>query len=321
MSSIPRLHRQAKGEAQASENQGSSNEKLPPILSLMRPAQWTKNLFVFMPLFFGGELFSGQSLAWAAVAAVAFCLMASSIYCLNDIVDVEADRRHPLKSNRPIASGRISVARAYAIMGCLSIASLAITMILPPAQCARTATVLIFYFLLNVAYSLWLKRFAVVDVCIVALGFVLRVLAGSVSTLVEPSQWIVLVTFLLTLFLSLCKRRDDVLMMGRTGIAPRSNTARYNLTFIDQSITITATGCFVCYVMYTVSPDICEQFGTRRLYLTGIFVLVGLLRYIQLTVVEERSGDPTSALLHDRFCQGVVALWLLSFLIIIYGLA
>lgn len=295
--------------------------KLHPIISLIRPAQWTKNIFVFMPLFFGGELFQGQSFVYALVAAVAFCLMASSIYCLNDIVDAEADRRHPQKFTRPIAACLISVPRAYLIMGCLSLSSLAFTMALPPKQCASTATVLIFYFLLNVAYSLWLKHFAVVDVCIVAFGFVLRVLAGSTSTLVESSQWIVLVTFLLTLFLSLCKRRDDVVLMERTGKAPRRNTAHYNLTFMDQAITITATGCFVCYVMYTVSADVCEQFSTRYLYLTGIFVLVGLLRYIQLTVVEKRSGDPTSALLHDRFCQAVVALWLLSFLLIIYVIA
>jgi len=318
MSRIPRLHRQTTGEAQSSENQGSGGGKIPPILSLMRPAQWTKNLFVLMPLFFGGKLFSAECLAYCAVAAVAFCLMASSIYCLNDALDVEADRRHPLKNCRPVASGQISVARAYAIMGCLSLLSLALTLLLPPDRCSATATVLMAYFLMNVAYSLWLKHIAIIDVCVVAFGFVLRVIAGSTAGHIELSQWIVLVTFLLCLFLSLCKRRDDVVRMNRTGEAPRRNTASYNTVFIDQSITLTATCCFVGYVMYTVSPDVCSQFDTPYLYLTGIFVIVGLLRYIQITVVEERSGDPTDTLLHDRFCMLVVALWLLSFLLIIY---
>lgn len=293
---------------------------MSPIISLLRPAQWTKNIFVFMPLFFSGELFHAHSFVCACVAAVAFCFMASAIYCLNDIRDAESDRRHPQKCHRPVASGRVSEGRATALMGFMVVASLALCFLLPADRAIESALVLVFYLLLNIAYSLWLKHIAIVDVCIVAFGFVLRVLIGSTSTEVEPSQWIVLVTFLLTLFLSLAKRRDDVVLMNRTGEAPRRNTARYNLTFIDQAITITATGCFVCYVMYTVSPEVCSQFDTHYLYLTGIFVMVGLLRYIQVTVVDERSGDPTQTLLRDPFCQAIVVLWLLSFLIIIYAI-
>lgn len=318
MTNIPIHPKQSNLKSDTDKKQTTSAQSLPPIISLIRPAQWVKNIFVFMPLFFGGELFAMDSFICSLVAAVAFCLMASSIYCFNDIHDAESDRRHPLKRLRPVASGRISEQKAYIVMGCLSVASLAITMLLPPMRRMATTTILLFYFLLNIAYCLWLKHFAIIDVCIVAFGFVLRVLMGSEATHIEPSHWIVLVTFLLCLFLSLCKRRDDVERMNRTGEALRRNTSRYNLTFIDQAITLTATGCFVCYVMYTVSPEVCEQFHSRYLYLTGIFPIVGLLRYIQIAVVDSRAGDPTQTLLSDRLCQVIVLLWLVSFLLIIY---
>ena len=156
--------------------------------------------------------------------------------------------------------------------------------------------------------------------CIVAFGFVLRLLAGGLATHIELSKWIVLMTFLITLFMSFAKRRDDVIRMEKTGEAPRKNTIRYNLTFINQAITITASVTLVCYIMYTVSPEVISHFKTDYLYLTSIFVLVGLLRYIQLTVVDQRSGDPTKVLLKDRFTQLIVLAWLLTFLLIIYVL-
>lgn len=287
-------------------------------MALMRPAQWVKNVFVFAPLFFGGSLFDAENLLWSVLTAAMFCLMSSAIYCLNDIRDAESDRRHPLKQNRPVASGAVSERQAYGLVGALSVASMCIAMTLPPDRGRATATVLLVYFLMNVAYCLWLKHIAVVDVCVVATGFVLRVVAGSTATLIEPSRWIVLMTFLLTLFLSLCKRRDDVVRMNRTGEPPRRNTPRYNLAFTDHAITLTGTGCLVCYAMYTMSPDICGKLDTSHLYLTVVFVVVGLLRYMQLTMVDERSGDPTAALLHDRFCLIAVALWLFSFIFAIY---
>ena len=146
----------------------------------------------------------------------------------------------------------------------------------------------------------------------------MRVLAGGFATDIIPSRWLVLMTFLLTLFLSLAKRRDDVLRMNATGEAPRTNTIRYNLTFINQAITITASITTVCYIMYTVSPEVIARFQTEYLYLTTCFVILGLLRYIQITVVDEQSGDPTKIMLRDRFMQAVVVLWAISFAIIIY---
>ena len=156
------------------------------------------------------------------------------------------------------------------------------------------------------------------DVCVVAFGFVMRLLAGGMAAGVVLSKWIVLMTFLVTLFMSFAKRRDDVIRMEQTGDAPRRNTIRYSLTFINQAITITASVTLVCYIMYTVSPEVVARAHTDYLYLTTVFVLVGLLRYIQLTVVDKKSGDPTKLILRDRFIQVDVLLFVLAFLIIIY---
>ena len=262
------------------------------------------------------------------IVMLAFSFAASSIYCLNDIADLEADRRHPVKCNRPIASGAVSKTQAWMLMGgmlLLAIVTLLAGSSLPSGNPPSALTshlsplyIVLGYWLMNVAYCLWLKHIAIVDVCIVASGFVLRMLAGGMATGIVLSKWIVLMGFLLTLFLSLAKRRDDVLRMMATGEAPRRNTSRYNMTFINEAITITATVTLVCYVMYTVSPEVIRQFHTDYLYLTTVFVLLGLLRYLQKALVDQQTGDPTRVLLTDRFTQLVVAAWVVSFLVLIY---
>ena len=288
-------------------------------MKILRPKQWVKNFFVMLPLFFGGELFNTQALLSAVITMLAYSFAASSIYCFNDIHDVSDDRRHPVKCHRPVASEAVSIAMAYGMMIVCFILS-AVCVALLPDTALQTGGVILFYWLLNLAYCAWLKQHAIIDVCIVAFGFVLRLLAGGLATHIELSKWIVLMTFLITLFMSFAKRRDDVIRMEKTGEAPRKNTIRYNLTFINQAITITASVTLVCYIMYTVSPEVISHFKTDYLYLTSIFVLVGLLRYIQLTVVDQRSGDPTKVLLKDRFTQLIVLAWLLTFLLIIYVL-
>lgn len=287
------------------------------ILKIIRPKQWLKNVFVLVPLFFGGSLTDVSDILASLLAFLAFSFTASSIYCLNDIVDVEADRQHPVKCHRPIASGEVTVAQGHLLMGIMAVLGFACASLLGEGA-TWVFIVLAAYMVLNIAYCLWLKQFAIVDVCIIAMGFVLRLLVGGEATGIALSNWIVLMTFLLTLFLSLAKRRDDVVRMNETGKAPRKNTTRYNLPFINQSITITATVTIVCYIMYTVSPEVEARIGTRHLYLTTVFVILGILRYMQLTLVDNRSGDPTKAMLRDRFLQAVVALWLLAFLLIIY---
>ena len=289
-------------------------------LKLIRPKQWLKNVFVLMPVFFGGSLTHVQSLWAAVVAFIAFSFVASSVYCFNDIIDAEADRRHPVKCHRPIASGEVTKAQAYVLMALMFVLGMAVTLLLPTPLTSSLPLLLVLlaYYLLNLGYCAWFKRYAILDVFIIAFGFVLRLLAGGVATGVELSKWIVLMTFLLTLFLSFAKRRDDVVRMEQTGEAPRRNTSRYNLTFINQSITITASITLVCYIMYTVSPEVVARANSQYLYLTTVFVLLGLLRYIQLSVVDNRSGDPTKALLRDRFLQVIVLLWALAFAFIIY---
>lgn len=287
------------------------------LFKLIRPKQWIKNTFVLIPIFFSGNLFDGHKLTAGIITFLAYCFAASSIYCFNDLVDVEADRRHPVKCKRPIASGAISVPQAYMLMALMFILS-AICILFLTENRWLVGAVILFYWLLNLAYCAELKDHAIIDVCVIAFGFVLRILAGGIAANITLSNWIVLMTFLLTLFLSFAKRRDDVIRMQETGEAPRRNTIRYNFTFINQAITITASVTLVCYVMYTVSPEVKAQFHTDYLYLTTVFVLVGLLRYIQLAVVDKKSGDPTKVILRDRFTQLVVLAWILCFLLIIY---
>lgn len=289
------------------------------ILKLIRPHQWLKNAFVLMPMFFGGSLLDPEDIRASLLTFLAYSFVASSVYCFNDINDVEADRRHPVKCKRPLASGAVSMGTAWMLMALMFVLAALMTALLGDrGHILKVGGVLLFYYILNICYCAKLKQYAIVDVCIVAFGFVLRVLAGGFATDITLSKWLVLMTFLLTLFLSFAKRRDDVLRMNETGEPPRKNTIRYNLTFINQAITITASVTLVCYIMYTVSPEVVARLGSDLLYLTSVFVLLGLLRYMQITVVDKKSGDPTKIMLRDRFTQLVVVLWALTFLILIY---
>lgn len=284
------------------------------VYDLARPSQWVKNSFVFIPLFFSGELFCPLRCLIASVVFFCFCFAASGVYCLNDICDAKADRQHPEKRFRPVAFGSIPEWQAAIWMVVFFAAAVGCTLFSVP----EILPIVLLYILLNVAYSLGLKRVAIVDVFLIALGFVLRVVAGGVAIGVPLSQWIVMITFLLALFLALAKRRDDVLLFEETGIAMRQNTVRLNRTFLDVSIVIVATVLMVCYIMYTVSDAVIRRLGTEYLYATGLFVLLGILRYLQLTLVDKKSGNPTRVLLGDRFLQLSILGWLLAFGFILY---
>ncbi len=290
--------------------------KLLGALRIIRIRQWVKNFFVLIPVFFGGAMFDVGQIVAGILTMLAFCFAASAVYCLNDVIDVEADRAHPIKRFRPVASGEVTVLEAFILMGVMVVFSMAMLSLL--TEWRTVGGIVVFYLILNVLYCIRLKDLAIVDVCVVAFGFVLRILAGGLAADIQLSKWIVLMTFLLTLFLSFAKRRDDVLRMEATGVAPRKNTIRYNLTFINQAITITGTVMLVCYIMYTVSPETLANFHNDYLYLTSVFVLLGLLRYIQIAVVDKKSGDPTKVILKDRAIQLIVAAWFLAFLFIIY---
>lgn len=289
------------------------------IVLLLRPQQWVKNGFVFLPLFFNGQLFDADAMLSTFMAFVAFCFAAAGIYCMNDIVDAEADRRHPKKCSRPIASGAISTALGWALAA-ICLAASFISAFFVGDSWTNVAIVIGIYFVMNIAYCLRLKQIAIVDVFIISIGFVLRIFVGGFATGIFISHWIVLMTFLLALFLALAKRRDDVAIYEQTGVLPRKNVAAYNLDFMNQAIGIVAAITMVCYIMYTVSPDVVARFegGGKYLYLTSIFVLAGIIRYLQITIVNLSSGSPTKVLIHNRFLQICLACWIVSFLIIIY---
>lgn len=173
-----------------------------PVVRLIRPKQWIKNLIVLLPVFFGGALLQPEPMTSGLITALSFSFAASSIYCLNDLIDVEDDRRHPVKCARPIASGQVSVRKAWGLMGLMFALAMAVLLLLPENRW-ETGGVIVFYWLLNIAYCMRLKQYAIIDVCIVAFGFVLRLLAGGLASGIFLSKWIVLMTFLLMLFLSL----------------------------------------------------------------------------------------------------------------------
>ena len=292
-----------------------------PIIILMRPCQWLKNTFVFTPLFFDRHATEWCYVWPCMLACLTFCLTASGIYCFNDIHDAEADRQHPVKRMRPVACGAVSKRTAYMMMGILWMVAFTLVALgnfhSNGTQKGLTIT-LLFYIAMNVAYSMGLKQIAILDVFIIAMGFVLRIVAGGLATGVTLSHWIVLTTFLLALFLVLAKRRDDVAIYETSGLKARENVEHYSMVFLNQSIGILGSVTIMCYILYTVSNDVVERMGSHYLYVTSVFVLAGILRYMQLTVIDHKSGSPTKVLLHDRFIQICVVGWIAVFTIILY---
>ena len=292
--------------------------KLPAMLKLIRPHQWVKNMFVALPLFFGGSLLDVWCWRQTALTFFAFSFVASAVYCLNDIMDAETDRLHPKKKLRPVASGDVSAPAAYALMVALVVASIALCFLLGADRGAVVAGIILTYFLLNIAYCLRLKHYAIIDVFTISLGFVLRLCAGGEACHIWLSPWIVCMTFLISLFLAFAKRRDDVVIRQTTGLVTRDNTVRYNLEFMNQTLGLIGAITIVCYIIYTVQPDVEARMGSGYVYITSVFVLAGILRYLQVAIVDVRSGSPTKILLRDRFIQACVAMWILVFIAIIY---
>jgi len=292
-----------------------SGSKTITYLSLIRFPQYLKNLIIFAPLFFGGRLFHPPA-AWSAWWAFAcFCLTASAVYIFNDLKDADYDRAHPVKKERPIASGAVAPGRAAAVMVLLLVLSLglgAVFLELPVLGMMAA------YFLVNLLYSWRLKHLPVVDVLLIGLFFVLRVFIGGAAAGVPVSHWLVLMAFLLALFLALAKRRDDLVLAAR-GSEPRPSIDGYNLEFVSAGLNILAGVLIVCYLLYTISPEVMAKHSAPRLYLTVFWVIAGLLRYLQLTLVREESGSPTKVLLRDRFLQAVVLLWVINLFFTLYG--
>jgi len=284
------------------------------LIKLMRPHQYVKNLFIFSPLFFALKINDTGLLTNTFIAFIAFSLTASAIYTLNDYHDIEEDRQHPKKKSRPLASGAISKSQAIIIIAILGIAGFVLMAILS----LKAMAILTVYIAMNFAYSFYLKHVAILDIIIIAIGFILRLFIGSAVTGIPLSMWIVIMTFLLALFIALAKRRDDVLIYLDTGKKMRKVIDGYNLQFLDISMSIMASVVIVTYIIYTTSAEVMKRVDSEYLYLTALFVILGIIRYLQIAFVLKDSGSPTKIVFKDRFIQLTLLGWILSFTWILY---
>lgn len=290
---------------------------LRDLIRIARPYQWIKNLFIFVPLFFAFNIYGMWEIDYRVAISVflGFSLVCSSVYCLNDIVDRHYDRAHPTKQHRPIASGRVSVGAGVVLMLILALGGGALLISPSPSEIFLPISL---YVVINILYSFWLKNIAIVDVFVIALGFILRLWIGAICFYIPLSHWIVIVTFLLALFLALAKRRDDCILLEKSGQKMRQNIESYNRTFLDVAMSVSASLVMVAYIFYSIDEIVEQRFGTDKLYFTSLFVLLGIFRYLQITFVQERSSNPSKILLTDRFLQITILLWLVCFVGLVY---
>lgn len=283
-------------------------------LKLVRPQQWIKNAFVLIPAFFAAKinlLFADYKIV---AAFASFCAIASAVYILNDIFDSEKDRLHEKKLNRPIASGAISVSKAAALGIVFVVFAFGLALLVNQIF----LLIICGYAALNILYTLRLKHISLIDISSIALGFILRVLAGGAAANVSVSKWLILMTFLLACCLALGKRRDDLLLdVDKEQLRP--SLKGYTLEFVDTCLVVLAATTIVCYIMYTVSEEVVARLHSQYIYLTSIFVIIGVLRFLQIAIVEHRSSSPTKILYNDRMIQTMILLWLAAFLIVLYA--
>lgn len=283
-------------------------------LRLLRVKQWIKNTFLFIPSFFAGELLNFESLQLLVTGFFCFCMVASSVYIINDYRDREVDRLHPKKKNRPIASGAVRESTALVIMFLM----LALGITGAAWLDIYYLVLLLTYLALNVGYSFGLKNIPILDLFIVASGFLIRIYSGGILADIAISHWLSIMILLLALFLVLAKRRDDLFIKTEDGQTIRKTSSTYNLEFINSCLTIFSAVIVVSYIMYTVSPEITRKFNSEYLFITAIFVMAGIMRYLQITFVEQNSGSPTTVLMTDKFIMFTVLGWIISFYLIIY---
>ena len=285
------------------------------ILVSLRPHQWTKNLVVLAALVFSKHLFEAEPLLRALCACALFCGLSGAVYLLNDVADIERDRLHPRKRLRPIASGALSTRAAAAVAVGLGAACLLASLLLRPAfgLCALG------YLGLNLAYSFRLKDVVILDVLCVSLGFVLRAVAGGVAIAVAISEWLLICTILLALFLTLCKRRHELTSLEAAAPEHRRILSEYSPYLLDQMISVVTASCLTAYAVYTTAPETREKFQTDNLAWTIPFVLYGIFRYLYLVHRREQGGSPTEILVTDRPLLLDVALWALAVVLIVYS--
>lgn len=289
-----------------------------PVLRLlirtMRIRQWTKNIFVLSPLLFSRHLFDVTSLFHTIEAFFLFSFVASAVYVLNDVVDADVDRSHPVKKHRPIASGELPVTMAVGAV----VVIMAIAMTLAVLVHTGLAAILAGYFVLNVVYSYALKRAVIIDVMTIATSFVLRIVAGAVVIDVPISEWLLICTSLLALFLGFSKRRHEITVLEADAHVHRPVLLEYSTYFLDQMISLVTASTLICYILYTVDDDTVEKFGSKALLYTTPFVLYGLFRYYYLVHQKKTGGDPTSEFLSDVPLLVNVFLWAITVILILY---
>jgi 4-hydroxybenzoate polyprenyltransferase len=284
------------------------------LVEALRPQQWVKNGFIFAALIFSQSLLDWHRTRRALLASAVFCLVSSAVYVLNDMMDAPADRQHPLKKLRPIAAGRVSAESAAVVGAALGVAGLLAAWKLDSGFLAIVAA----YAALNVLYSTFLKRVFLLDVFIVAAGFLLRVIAGGLVIRVAISPWLIVCTTLLALFIALSKRRHELVMLGRRASDHRTILADYSPYYLDQLISIVTASTVISYALYTLSPDVQSKFPGKRLELTIPIVLFGIFRYLHLIHHRDQGGNPTLSLFTDPVLLFVVLLWVGSVVLIIY---
>jgi 4-hydroxybenzoate polyprenyltransferase len=285
-------------------------------LESLRPRQWIKNVLLLAGIVFGRRLFDPHALARAGLALVVFCVLSSVVYLLNDVLDRDQDRGHPLKMHRPIASGALSVTAAVGLAGVLAAGGMAGAALLG----WRFLVLAVTYVGMFVLYSTYLKHFAIVDVLVIALGFVLRAAAGAVAINVEISHWLLVCTLLLALFMALAKRRHELVLLADVASLHRRSLGDYEPGLLDQMIAITAASALIAYVFYTTSPETELRFGTHLLGLTIPFPVYGIFRYLYLVHRKDGGGSPSDLLMLDRPLLACVVLWALFAVGIIYQL-
>jgi len=281
---------------------------------LIRINHWVKNLFVFVPIFFSGQLFKYNRYIDLILGFLAFSLIASAIYIFNDICDYATDKLHPKKKLRPIAAGKISLLMSKVMF----VLTLCTGGILAYWLNLNFFILTMVYLGINISYSLGMKHISIVDIFFVASGFLLRIYAGGIISQTPVSHWLAIMVLLLSLFLALAKRRDDIVLSSTTGGQLRKSAQQYNLEFINSCLSIFAGVIIVAYILYTLSPEVAEHFNAEWLFLTSFFVIAGIMRYLQITYVEENSGSPTSIFFKDKFIIITLLGWVISFYIIIY---
>ncbi|MFV0207697.1 UbiA prenyltransferase family protein [Empedobacter falsenii] len=282
-------------------------------LKLMRVNQWVKNLFVFLPLFFSGNLFNIDLLIESFYGFLIFSFVASSIYIINDYVDIEKDKKHSEKKNRPLASGKISKQNAFILFLVLLVLTCFLLWIFVTLQVAILVGI---YFLMNIAYSFKLKQVAILDVMIIAFGFLLRVFVGGYMTGILVSDWTILLVFDLALILALGKRRGELVNAELEGVT-RKSLDGYNLNFLNSALAITCTVAVICYMMFILSPETQSKFHHYIIY-TFVFVFAAVLRYLQQTFVYAKTESPTKLIFKDHFIQLLIVMWGISYVLLIY---